>query len=147
MTGAFVALAIICAYLIGSIPSAYVAGRLRKGTDIRQVGTRNMGAMNVFYAVGFVAGILVLAVDIGKGATAVALARYLGVSEVVQLLAGVTAVLGHGFPIFLSFHGGKGGATSLGILFYLMPWSIPFCVAIFGVILLIVELPSLSMGE
>jgi len=144
MTGAFIALAIICAYLIGSIPSAYIAGRLRKGTDIRQVGTRNMGAMNVFYAVGFVEGILVLAVDIGKGAAAVALARYLGVPEIVQLLAGVAAVLGHGFPIFLNFRGGKGGATSLGILFFLMPWGIPFCVAIFGIILLITRYPTLS---
>ena len=73
----YIAIALISAYLIGSFPSAYVAGRLRKGIDIREVGTRNMGAMNVFYQVGFVAGLLVLAVDVGKGAAAVALARWL----------------------------------------------------------------------
>ncbi len=78
-----------------------------------------MGAMNVFYKVGFVEGILVLAVDVGKGAGAVALARYLGVQEIVQLMAGMAAVLGHSFPIFLKFRGGKGGATLIGVLVYL----------------------------
>lgn len=144
MTSAFIAIAIICAYLIGSFPSAYLAGRLRKGIDIRQVGSRNMGAMNVFYKVGFVEGILVLAVDIGKGAAAVALARYLGVQEIVQLLAGVAAVLGHGFPLFLNFRGGRGGATCIGILVFLMPWGIPFYLAIFGLGLLLTHYPTLS---
>ncbi len=72
------AIAIICAYLLGSFPTAYVVGRLRKGIDIRQVGTRNMGAMNVIYSVGLTYGLLVLLVDIGKGAAAVFLARSLG---------------------------------------------------------------------
>ena len=144
MTNAFIALAIICAYLIGSFPSAYLAGRLRKGIDIRQVGSRNMGAMNVFYKVGFVEGILVLAVDIGKGAAAVALARCLGVQEIVQLLAGAAAVLGHSFPIFLNFRGGRGGATCIGILVFLMPWGIPIYLAIFGIGLLVTRYPTLS---
>ena len=65
------AIAIAAAYLIGSFPAAYIAGRLKKGTDIREVGSRNMGAMNVIYSIGIVAGILVLAVDIAKGAAAV----------------------------------------------------------------------------
>ena len=144
MTGVFIALAIICAYLIGSFPSAYIAGRLRKGIDIRKIGSRNMGAMNVFYKVGFVEGLLVLAVDIGKGAAAVALARCLGVQEIVQLLAGVVAVLGHSFPIFLNFRGGRGGATCIGILAFLMPWGIPFYLAIFGVSLLVTRYPTFS---
>jgi len=142
--GVFVALAIICAYIIGSFPSAYIAGRLRRGVDIRQEGSRNMGAMNVFYKVGFAEGILVLAVDIGKGAGAIALARYLGVPEVVQLLSGVAAVLGHSFPVFLGFRGGRGGATCIGILAFLMPWGIPFYMAIFGITLLITRYPTLS---
>ena len=70
-----IAIAIIGAYFIGAIPSAYIMGRLRKGIDIREVGSRGMGAMNVFYQVGFVEGLLVLAADIGKGAVAVALAH------------------------------------------------------------------------
>jgi glycerol-3-phosphate acyltransferase PlsY len=144
MTIAFIALAIICAYLIGSLPTAYLAGRLRKGVDIRQVGSRNMGAMNVFYSVGFIEGLLVLAVDIGKGAAAVALARFLGVHEIVQLLAGVAAILGHGFPPFLGFRGGRGGATCIGILVFLMPWGIPAYLAIFGLSMLLTRFPTLS---
>ncbi|HEX76304.1 MAG TPA: glycerol-3-phosphate acyltransferase [Dehalococcoidia bacterium] len=144
MPNAFIALAIICAYLIGSFPSAYIAGRLRKGIDIRQIGSRNMGAMNVFYKVGFVEGILVLTADIGKGAAAVALARYLGVHEIVQLLAGVAALLGHNFPLFLKFHGGRGGATCIGVFAFLMPWGIPLYLATFGISLLITRYPTLS---
>jgi len=144
MNIAFIILAIICAYLIGSFPSAYIAGRLRKGIDIREVGSRNVGAMNVFYKVGFVAGILVLAVDIGKGAAAVALARWLGVPMIAELFAGAVAVIGHGFPVFLKFRGGRGGATCIGVLFFLMPWGIPAYLAIFGLALLLTHYPTLS---
>ena len=144
MNIAFIILAIICAYLIGSFPSGYIAGRVRKGIDIREVGSRNMGAMNVFYKVGFVAGILVLAVDIGKGAAAVALARWLGVPMIAELCAGAAAVMGHGFPVFLKFRGGRGGATCIGVLFFLMPWGIPAYLAIFGLALLLTRYPTLS---
>ena len=144
MNGAFIALAIICAYLIGSVPSGYIAGRVRKGIDIREVGSRNIGAMNVFYKVGFVEGMLVLTVDIGKGAAAVALARWLGVPMVAELLAGMAAVIGHGFPVFLKFRGGRGGATCIGILAFLMPWGIPYYIGIFGLGLLLTRYPTLS---
>jgi glycerol-3-phosphate acyltransferase PlsY len=140
----FIVLAVVIAYIIGSFPPAYVMGRLRKGIDIRQVGSRNMGAMNVFYQVGFIEGILVLATDIGKGAAAVALARFLGVPIAFQLLAGVAVVLGHNFPIFLKFRGGRGGATCIGILAFLLPWGIPAYVVVFGTTLLITRFPTLS---
>jgi len=80
-----IAIALISSYLIGSLPTAYVVGRLVRGIDIRRVGSRNMGAMNVFYNVGIAAGLLVLAVDIGKGAAAVFLAYWLGLPLMVQL--------------------------------------------------------------
>ena len=144
MDAAFIAIAIICAYLIGSFPTAYIMARLRKGIDIREVGTRNLGAMNVFYRVGFAEGLAVLAIDIGKGAAAVALARFLGVPIVVEFIAGGTAVLGHSFTIFLKFRGGRGGATCIGILAYVMPWGIPFYVGIFGLALLITRFPTIS---
>jgi len=140
----FIAIAIICAYIIGSFPTGYIVGRLRLGVDIREIGSRSMGAMNVFYKVGFAEGLLVLAVDIGKGAAAVALARWLGVPVVAQLFAGAAAVLGHGFTIFLKFRGGRGGATCIGILAYLLPWGIPFYAAIFGLSLLLTRYPTLS---
>ena len=140
----YIALAIICAYLIGSFPSAYIVARLRKGIDIREVGSRNMGAMNVFYKIGFWSGLLVLAMDIGKGAGAVALARWLGVPMIAQFFAGAAVVVGHSFPVFLKFRGGKGGATVIGILAFLMPWGIPFYLAIFGLGLLLTHYATLS---
>jgi glycerol-3-phosphate acyltransferase PlsY len=138
-----IAIAIIGAYLLGSIPSAYIAGRLRKGIDIRQVGSRNMGAMNVFYQLGMVSGILVLAVDIGKGVAAVALAHWLA-PGVVEFFAGATAVLGHSFPLWLNFRGGKGGATLIGVFIFLMPWGIPIGLAFFLILLLLTHFPTLS---
>ena len=147
MEGFFIALAIIIAYLLGSIPFAYLIGRLRKGTDIRETGTRNMGAMNVFYTVGFWWGLLVLILDVGKGAAAVGIAMALrgeGVDDVILFPVGVTAVLGHAFPVFLRFRGGKGGATCIGVLCVLMPWGLPIAFGIFCILLLITRFPTLS---
>jgi len=125
-----ISIAIISGYLLGSIPAAYIAGRLRKGIDIRTVGSGNMGALNVYYEVGLIEAVLVLLTDVGKGIGAILLARWLGVSLVFQLLAGLAAVIGHAFPPYLKFRGGKGGATSLAILLFLMPKAIPFFIAI-----------------
>ena len=139
-----IAVALICAYLIGSFPSAYLMARLRKGIDIRGVGSKNVGAMNVFYKVGFAEGILVLAMDMSKGAVAIALARWLGVPVIAELFAGVAAVIGHSFPVWLKFRGGRGGATVIGILIFLMPWGIPFYAGIFGLTLLVTRFPTFS---
>ena len=138
------ATAILAAYLIGSFPPAYIIGRIGKGIDIRQVGSRNMGAMNVFYSIGFAEGLLALTSDIGKGAAAVALARWMGTGFVMELMAGIAVVIGHSYPVFLKFQGGRGGATCIGILAYLMPWGIPIYTAIFATALLITRYPTLS---
>ena len=140
-------IAIICGYLLGSLPTAYIMGRLRKGVDIRQVGSRNMGAMNVIYTVGLAEGISVLVIDAAKGAVAVYLARLLGTPLEIQLAAGVAAVLGHGFPVFLKFRGGRGGATVVGVLVYLlMPWVLIIGLPLFGIIMLITRFPTFSYG-
>jgi glycerol-3-phosphate acyltransferase PlsY len=139
-----IAIVIIGAYLLGSTPSAYIIGRLRKGIDIRQVGSRNMGAMNTFYNVGIASGVTVLVVDIGKGAAAMALAQWLTDSNLVIFFAGATAVLGHNFPVWLGFKGGKGGAPLIGTLIYLMPWGIPIGLSIFLLLLLLTRFPTLS---
>ena len=139
-----ITLAIIAGYIIGSFPSAYIVSRLKKGVDIRQIGSKNMGAMNVFYKVGFLEGMIVLLLDVGKGAGAVALAWFIGGTDIVQYLAGFAALVGHNLPIFLKFRGGKGGATCIGVLIYLMPWGIPIYLAIFGAGLLITRYPTLS---
>ena len=140
------AIAIVLAYLIGSTPPAYIVSRLIKGIDIRSVGSRNLGAMNVFYNVGFFPGLLVLALDIGKGALAVFVARLIGAPLWGEFASGVMAVIGHGFPIFLKFHGGKGGATCIGVLAFLLPWGIPFYLSIFGLFMLLTRFPTLSYG-
>jgi glycerol-3-phosphate acyltransferase PlsY len=139
-----ITLAIIGTYLLGSIPSAYIAGRLRKGIDIRQVGSRNMGAMNVFYSIGFISGLMVLLTDIGKGAAAVALARWLEVPVPVEFVVGAVAVIGHGFPVWLKFRGGRGGAPLIGVFVFLMPWGLPIAFGIFLVLLVLTRFPTLS---
>ncbi len=140
-----IAIALIAAYFLGSIPTAYIVGRLRKGIDIRQVGSRNMGAMNVFYNVGFLYGLLVLLTDIGKGAAAIALARYLlEVPVSAELIAGAIAVLGHSFPVWLRFRGGKGGAPLIGVLVFLMPWGLAIAFPLFALLTLLTRFPTLS---
>jgi glycerol-3-phosphate acyltransferase PlsY len=139
-----VVIALIAAYFLGAIPSGYLMGRLRKGIDIRQVGSHSMGAMNVFYQVGLTEGLIVLFLDIGKGAAAVALARWLDLPLIIQMVAGATAVVGHAFTVFLRFRGGRGGATCIGILAYLIPWGIPVYAAVFGFALLLTRYPTLS---
>ncbi|UCC16295.1 MAG: glycerol-3-phosphate acyltransferase, partial [Dehalococcoidales bacterium] len=114
-------IAIVCAYLLGSLPFAYIITRKIKGEDIREVGTRNMGAMNTIYRVGFRWGLLVLLLDMAKGAVAILIARWLDTPENIQLAAAGVSIIGHMFPVFLKFRGGKGGATAVGILALLMP--------------------------
>ena len=113
--------ALIMAYLIGAIPSAYVAGRLIKGKDIREEGDRNPGAGNAYRTIGPKAGVAVGAVDIGKGAGAVLLAAELTGSTSAGMAAGVVAMVGHNWPIFLKFRGGRGAASALGVFIALVP--------------------------
>jgi len=145
-----IVIAIIIGYLLGSFPSAYLAGRLRKGIDIREVGSKNMGAMNVYYEVGPIEAALVSLADLGKGIGAVLLVRWLSGNPLISPfdfltgLTGVAAVIGHVFPVFLKFRGGKGGATAIGILLFLMPRAIPFLVIVFAIALLITRNPTFS---
>ena len=112
---------VITGYLLGSIPSAYVAGRLTRGVDIRELGDGNMGAANAWRELGPRAGIAVGIVDVGKGALTVLIANAVGISLLMVLVAGLAAVAGHNWPLFLRFRGGRGEATTLGILSALMP--------------------------
>jgi glycerol-3-phosphate acyltransferase PlsY len=141
---ASIAIALVAAYLLGSFPTAYVVGRLRKGVDIRKVGTHNMGAMNVIYSVGLAYGILVLLIDAAKGIAAILLARWLEVPFTVELVAGGLAVIGHIFPVFLGFRGGRGGAVCVGLFSFLMPWGVPYGAGIFLLVLLVTRFPTLS---
>jgi acyl phosphate:glycerol-3-phosphate acyltransferase len=149
VTGLLIAATLIGAYLLGSIPSAYIVGKFRKGTDIRDVGSKNMGAMNVIYNVGFWWGALVLAADIGKGVLVMWAAQKLLMPDfaLAYYAAGIIVILGHGFPVFLKFRGGKGGATAVGVLSFLM-FHVGFLIGLgtFGVLMLITRFPTLSYG-
>jgi len=110
--------AVIVSYLIGSIPTAFIFGKIFKNIDIRQHGSGNVGATNVFRVLGKTPGMIVLALDIIKGIIPVVLvADIFGLVEPLQrILLAFCAVAGHNWTIFLRFKGGKGVATSLGVL-------------------------------
>jgi len=114
-------LVVIAGYLLGSFPSAYIAARLVKGKDIREIGEGNMGALNAMRGVGFLPGLLVFVADVLKGAAAVILAKSLGALPLAVFLAGTAAVAGHSWPVFRHFKGGRGGATAYGVLAGLAP--------------------------
>ena len=130
-------IAIIIAYLLGSIPFAYIAGKLLRGIDIRQVGGGNMGAVNTAREIGPVPGLLVLIADIAKGSLAVIIALRLDLSLMVVFIAGFAAVLGHNWPVFLKFRGGKGAATTIGVLFALVPLEFAISLAFILAIIVI----------
>ena len=119
--------AIIIGYILGAIPFAYIIARLKKGVDIRDIGGGNVGALNTYRQIGPVYGLGVLAADIGKGALAVLIAGWLGLSLPWVSAAGFAAILGHNWPVFLKFKGGKGAATVIGVLLAFMP--IPLLIA------------------
>jgi glycerol-3-phosphate acyltransferase PlsY len=109
-------LIVILGYLLGSIPTAYIAGRVLKKVDIRQVGDGNMGAQNAFRQLGAKTGVAVGLIDAGKGTLAILIAQLANLPQIAILLAGAAAVIGHNWPIFLRFRGGRGEATTIGVL-------------------------------
>ena len=112
---------IFISYLIGGISSAYLVTRLVLGQDIRNLGDNNPGAANVFRNVSPKAGLTVGVLDILKGVLAVLLVRSLTDSTALELMAGVTVVAGHNWPIHLGFRGGRGAATAVGVLLIAVP--------------------------
>jgi len=128
----------VIGYLLGSIPAAYIMAKWRKGIDIREVGVGNMGAGNVIREVGLVEGAVVAVADIGKGAAAIAVAQFLlGVSQAWVLGAGLAAIMGHSFPIYIGFRGGQGVATVIGIFSVLAPLATLITLVPLGAVLLI----------
>jgi glycerol-3-phosphate acyltransferase PlsY len=116
------ALAIITGYLLGSIPAAFIITRLIKGQDIRRIGGGNVGGLNVFREVGLWPALAVGVVDLGKGAAAVAIAKWgLNVPDAYVLLAGLASVVGHNWMVWLKFSGGKGMGAAMGALLILLP--------------------------
>jgi len=136
------ALVLVLAYLLGSIPFGYLAGRLR-GVDIRNTGSRNTGATNVFRTLGRGIGIAVMAADILKGLAAVLVARAL-LDSPWPLAAAALAIAGHVFPVWLRFRGGKGVAVGAGALIGVMPLVSLTLVALWVVIVVTTRYVSLA---
>ncbi len=109
-------LIVLLGYFLGSIPTAYVAGRLLKGRNIWQTGDGNVGAANAFRQLGAKAGIGVFFVDAGKGALAILIAQAASLPLLAVLLTGAAAVIGHNWSVFIGFRGGRGESTTIGVL-------------------------------
>jgi glycerol-3-phosphate acyltransferase PlsY len=125
----------LLAYFLGAVPTSYIVGKIFFGKDLFQEGSCNIGATNAFRVLGKGAGAFVLLMDMGKGALPVLLARYYFNLPLEQsLYVGLCAVFGHTFSIFVRFKGGKGVATSAGILAALAPIALGTTLVFFGVV-------------
>ncbi len=113
-------LIVFLGYILGSIPTAYIAGRLLKGKDIRQLGDGNMGARNAYHELGHKTGVSVFFIDATKGAIPVLIAQAVSIPQLAILSVGAAAVIGHNWPVFLGFRGGRGESTAIGVLTTLM---------------------------
>jgi acyl phosphate:glycerol-3-phosphate acyltransferase len=146
--------ALLVAYLFGSIPTAVWIGQAFYGIDVREYGSGNAGATNTFRVLGTKAGIAVMLLDIFKGYTATNLAYLIGLSVTgphssvqfanYQLALGITAVMGHLFPVFAGFRGGKGIATLFGMILAVHFPAAMLCVLVFVTVLMITNYVSLS---
>jgi glycerol-3-phosphate acyltransferase PlsY len=125
--------AALLGYLVGSLPLGFLIARLRSGVDLRQVGSGNVGATNVYRSVGRWLGVLVLFVDMAKGAGSALLARALfpPAHEHAEVVAGLAAVIGHIYPVWLRFVGGKGVAVACGVFAVLAPLATAVAAVVF----------------
>ena len=140
-----VALWLLAAYVLGATPTAYLAGRLARGIDLRQHGSRNLGATNVYRVLGWAWAIPVALIDIAKGAIPVALfAHWAGGDPWLAVAVGIAAVLGHVFSPYVGFKGGKGVATAAGIFIALAPLAVAIALPVWGLCLWLTGYVSLS---
>ncbi len=145
-------MAVVLGYLLGSIPTAYIVTRIATGKDIRQLGGGNVGGLNTYREVGAIPALVVGIVDLSKGAAAVAIAYWLlDVPPLFVMLAGLAAVIGHMWMVFLKFSGGKGMGATFGALAVLMPvygywYGFLIFLAVVAIPFIITRNVALSMG-
>ncbi len=142
-----IAVIVLLSYLVGSVPGSLSVSRLFYGIDLREHGSGNAGATNAFRVLGWKAGLIATVIDVGKGLLAAGLIATLRLDEipgglgfwkvdsVVRLIAGIAAVLGHMYPVWAGFKGGKGANTSAGVLFALSPISMIIALSVFAIVL------------
>jgi len=144
-------LVLTLSYLLGSIPTSILAGRLMAGVDIRQHGSKNAGATNIYRVLGLGPAIVVAVIDVGKGATAALLLSRIQVggpapvtTMLLQLLAGGAAVIGHIWPLFAGFRGGKGVATTIGVLVGIAPVALATAMGVWLILLFTTRIMSMA---
>jgi glycerol-3-phosphate acyltransferase PlsY len=133
----------IASFILGSIPFGIIIAKA-KGVDLKKVGSRNIGATNVLRSLGKWPAALTLLGDVLKGTAAIAIGRYFGVGPVYEGFVGLSAILGHNFSIFLGFRGGKGVATSLGVLGIYSPQTALFTFIIWLLVVMFTKYSSLG---
>ena len=135
---------VIAAYLIGSVPFALLTARRWSTADPRRIGSGNPGAANVLRVSGVKAGVLVAVLDVTKGAVTVLLAQRFGGGAAVPAAAGMAAIVGHIYPVWLRFRGGKGVAAACGVFSVLTPFAVPPALMIFLAVVWMTKYVSLG---
>jgi len=142
---------LLLSYLVGSIPTSIIAGKILKKIDIRDYGSGNAGGTNAFRVLGWKAGVFVTLFDIAKGTFSTLVISKIRIdalpfdnATLIMILAGICAILGHTYTIFAGFRGGKGVGTGAGMLIGLFPISLPFCIIVFALVLFSTGIVSIS---
>jgi glycerol-3-phosphate acyltransferase PlsY len=130
-------LIVLIGYLLGAVPTAYIAGRIVAGKDIRRMGDENAGAANAYRELSSKAGVLVGVIDTAKGALVILIAQAANMSQIVVLFTGAAAVIGHNWPVFLGFRGGRGVSTTIGILYVLV--TLPMLIMTLPTLLILIK--------
>ena len=142
-------LLVVASYLLGSIPTSVLVARRARGIDIRQHGSGNAGGTNVLRVVGWRAALVVAVVDVGKGFAAAMLPRMASVelpvsAQLAATLCGAAAVVGHVFPLFAQFRGGKGVGTAAGMILAIHPWAVVILLPVFSAVLALTRIVSVA---
>ncbi len=144
------ALLLVISYLLGAIPTSVIIGKAVRGIDVRKHGSGNAGATNTWRVLGWKAGVTVLALDAGKGAAAALLVPLIHTGSlpftapVIAILCGLSAVIGHVFPVYVGFRGGKGVATAAGMLIAVAPIPVGIAIGVFGLSVFLSGMVSLG---
>ena len=140
-----VVLIITICYILGSVPFGYIVGKLFKKVDIRELGSGNIGATNAFRILGPSLASLVIIGDVGKGILSIYLVKYLNIdSSLILAIAGIAVICGHDWSLFIGFKGGKGIATTFGVVFAINPTISILALVVWGVVLVISKYSSLA---
>lgn len=140
----WLAAVLVGSYLIGSIPFSWLVVRWKTGKDVRAVGSGNVGATNAMRAAGRGAGVLALLLDVAKGVAPVLIVRAIGTTDLVESMAAAAAVVGHMYPVWLRFRGGKGVATAAGALGALAPIAAALSALVFLIVVVVTRYVSLA---